>query len=614
MHRFPAKRQKPISKSKAVTIGFKVAVLMLGGAGLAAYFNMRQLSNAQQWVNHTHKVIETVHLAIEQTHAFEQAVQSYLITDNESYLAAHQLSRMQVQQTLRSLQALTTDNPDQQQRLQRLEQQVNQKSELHEQAIRLSQNNSANSPWQVLWVEQENALHRQIHHQLQEMIVAEERLLEERSQITNVRAGYMTIAVGASYTISLILLAFIYRLLKQEISQRQEAEAALRQKNEYLQQSETLFRSLCESSPVGIFMADAQGYYTYINRECQQICGYELTEALGDGWLRFVHPNDQQQVHNEWRQVIEQAETHLFKEMRYLHADGEVRYGRVQTAPILIHSGLLLGYVGTIEDITESRAIAQMKNEFISVVSHELRTPLTAIRGSLGLLANGIYDNKPEKGKKMLQLAADQTERLVRLVNDILDLGRLESGKVSLVMQSCEAKLLMMQSADAVRSIAEQHQITISVEPFTAQVWASPDSIIQTLTNLLSNAIKFSPPRSTIWLSAKLTSTAGKYRGDRDESDFCTHVLFIVKDQGCGIPTDKIETIFRQFQQVDAADSRRKGGTGLGLSICRNIVEQHGGYIWAESVVGVGSSFYFTLPLAPDPIQQDPIKTDDPEF
>jgi signal transduction histidine kinase len=242
-----------------------------------------------------------------------------------------------------------------------------------------------------------------------------------------------------------------------------------------------------------------------------------------------------------------------------------------------------------VEDVTESRAIAQMKNEFISIVSHELRTPLTAIRGSLGLLANGVYDQKPQRGKRMLQIAATQTDRLVRLVNDILDLGRLESGRVTLVKQCCDASVLMLQSIDAMRANAEQHGIILKVLPIHVQVWAAPDSIIQTLTNLISNAIKFSTLGSTIWLTAELTKNA---------STSC--VLFQVRDQGRGIPENKLESIFGQFQQVDASDSRKKGGTGLGLAICRNIVQQHGGQIWAESTLGEGSSFYFTLPLASD--------------
>ncbi len=137
----------------------------------------------------------------------------------------------------------------------------------------------------------------------------------------------------------------------------------------------------------------------------------------------------------------------------------------------------------------------------------------------------------------------------------------------------------------ALRAIADSAGITLCVSPVSAQVWVAPDTIIQTLTNLLSNAIKFSPSNTTITLSAQ------------PQSD---HVLFQVKDQGRGIPADKVEAIFGRFQQVDVSDSRQKGGTGLGLAICQSIVQQHGGHIWAESTLGEGSTFYFTLPVPPE--------------
>jgi signal transduction histidine kinase len=257
--------------------------------------------------------------------------------------------------------------------------------------------------------------------------------------------------------------------------------------------------------------------------------------------------------------------------------------------------------MGTIEDITERRKIDRLKNEFISIVSHELRTPLTAIRGSLGLILRGVYDKKPEKKQRMIEIAAEQSDRLVRLVNDILDLQRLESGSMRLDLQVGDAAALMQQSVDLMRTYAEENQIQLTVTPLPVSIWAAPDSIVQTLTNLLSNAIKFSKPGGKVWVSAKVeteelkTQPKGMKLGENQFS--FPSVCFSIQDQGRGVPSDKLETIFERFQQVDASDSREKGGTGLGLAICRKIIEQHGGRIWVESVLGEGSTFYFTLPL-----------------
>jgi signal transduction histidine kinase/CheY-like chemotaxis protein len=247
------------------------------------------------------------------------------------------------------------------------------------------------------------------------------------------------------------------------------------------------------------------------------------------------------------------------------------------------------GFVASWHDITERRAIEQMKSEFISVVSHELRTPLASIRGALGLLAAGVLDDEISVTKQMLGIAAHETERLVRLVNDILDLERFESSKVPLDKQWCDAATLMQQVAEVIKPLAEESKITVSLLPQSQSVyvWAAPDRLVQVLVNLLSNAIKFSPAESNVTLTAQA------------EID---QVLFQVKDQGRGIPADKLETIFGQFQQVDASDARDKGGTGLGLTICRNIIRKHGGQIWVKSALGEGSTFYFTLPV---PLEQE---------
>lgn len=393
--------------------------------------------------------------------------------------------------------------------------------------------------------------------------------------------------------------------IAEDITDRKRADHALRE-------SEAKFRSLSESSPVGIFLTDAQGQCTYTNPRYQAILGCSLEDTLGEGWTQFIHPDDREQVVHQWAEAVVQSQDYLFNEIRLLLNDHSVRYVRVRSAPVLANAGYVISYIGTVEDITEQRAVEQMKRDFISIVSHELRTPLTAIRGSLGLVAGGVYDRNPEKRQKMLQIAATQTDRLVRLVNDILDLSRLESGQIKLTMQSCEAGTLMLQAVETMRAHAEQHDITLVVQPLEVQLWASPDSIIQTLTNLLSNAIKFSPPGTTVTLNAeieKADDTSGPYNGSDSDtftamisptstSSFSTYVRFSIQDQGRGIPPDQLETVFGQFQQVDASDAREKGGTGLGLAICRGIVQQHGGRIWVESRLGQGSTFYFTLPVA----------------
>jgi signal transduction histidine kinase len=236
-------------------------------------------------------------------------------------------------------------------------------------------------------------------------------------------------------------------------------------------------------------------------------------------------------------------------------------------------------------DLSEQRAIEKMKDEFVSVVSHELRTPLTSIKGALGLLVGGVTGPLPPKAGEMAQIALSNSERLSRLVDDILDLQRIESGRITMDKRLCNVAALMKESSESVRLVAEGEGVTIEVSPCAGSINADQERMVQGLVNLLGNAIKFTPRGGRIEFAAEGT--------DRS-------VMFRVEDNGRGIPKDKLETVFERFQQVDASDAREKGGTGLGLAIVRSIVQQHNGRVWAESELGKGSKFYVQLPLESD--------------
>jgi signal transduction histidine kinase len=241
------------------------------------------------------------------------------------------------------------------------------------------------------------------------------------------------------------------------------------------------------------------------------------------------------------------------------------------------------GVAVTSRDITHRKELERMKDEFLSVVSHELRTPLTSIRGALGLISSGRLAQAPAKAQRMMDLAVDNADRLIRLINDILDVERINAGKISIVRDWCDGADLARRVVETLRPVAERAGVELTIAGDQLRIFADADRVTQTLTNLLGNAIKFSPRGS------RVETTAHIYRGT---------ALFEVRDYGRGIPPHKLETIFDRFAQVDASDAREKGGTGLGLAICRGIVRQHGGRIWAELPDGGGSLFRFTIPLS----------------
>lgn len=236
------------------------------------------------------------------------------------------------------------------------------------------------------------------------------------------------------------------------------------------------------------------------------------------------------------------------------------------------------------------RESERVKDEFLSIASHELRTPLTAICGSLGLLEAGVLGELPEDAANMVAIASVNTDRLVRLVGDVLDMERMAAGRLELAPVGVEARELVEQSLTVVQANADSAGVELRCEvpprergsrPIT--VWADPDRVVQVLVNLLGNAIKFSSRGDRVTVTVS-----------HDEDG----ALFSVRDTGRGIPADRLESVFDRFRQVDASDAREKGGTGLGLPIARAIVEQHGGRMWVRSSEGEGSTFCFTLPVA----------------
>ena len=383
--------------------------------------------------------------------------------------------------------------------------------------------------------------------------------------------------------------------LQQEIADRMQAEAALRRSEEQL-------RLITNALPVLISYVDNQRRYRFNNQAYKDWFGKSPSEIFGCHMRDVLGKDFYQGIRKQVNAAL--AGRIVTYENELLTQDSNTRSVSVTFIPHIGDRNKVKGFFALTSDISDRKAIERMKDEFISVVSHELRTPLTSIHGSLKLLATGKLGTLSEEGQQMLEVADENTDRLVRLVNNILDLQRIESGKVKMEKQVCSVADLMIQATEAMQTMAQQHNIKLETTPVPVSIWADPDYMMQTLTNLLSNAIKFSSPDDTVWLTAKPNSPTVKktkskkvVASETSPSTFpITQVTFQVKDRGQGIPTENLESIFERFHQVDASDSRKKGGTGLGLAICRRIIEQHSGKIWAESTLGKGSTFYFTVP------------------
>ncbi|MEX0271321.1 ATP-binding protein [Leptolyngbyaceae cyanobacterium UHCC 1019] len=416
------------------------------------------------------------------------------------------------------------------------------------------------------WVEFELELMQQLADQIS-IALSQAQLLEHLEEVVEVRTAE---------------LQQVNRNLQQEINVRMQAEAALRQSEEQL-------RLITNALPVLIAYVDDQQEYRFNNQAYEEWLGQSPRNIYGQHLQQVWGAESYQRMQPQVEAALSgQVVTY---ENDVVLKDGSVRSVDATYIPHRDADKIVKGFFSLTSDISDRKAIERMKDEFISVISHELRTPLTSLHSALKILATGRLGTLSNEGQQMLGIADDSTERLVRLVNNVLDLQRIESGKVVMDRQACNAATLMIQAAEAMQAMAQQQGVTLVTQAADIFIWADIDYILQTLTNLLSNAIKFSAIGGTVWLTVDQDDPTTSHPQHSN-----SEVVFRVRDEGQGIPADQLERIFERFQQVDSSDSRKKGGTGLGLAICRKIVEQHNGRIWVESVPGCGSTFAFTLP------------------
>lgn len=376
-----------------------------------------------------------------------------------------------------------------------------------------------------------------------------------------------------------------------DVTEQYEAEEALHLAT---RQRELILESVGD----GIYGIDLEGRLTFINEAGARALDYSVDELTGIDIHELIHHSHADgtpysKSTSPILQALRRSESIRMRDEVFWRKDGTAIPVEYSANP-LVEDGRISGMVIAFQNVSERRRLERMKDEFISTVSHELRTPLTSMRASLGLIASGTLDKRPEKQRHMVEMAISNSDRLIRLVNDILDFDSVEKGRLPLHRRPVEAIDLMRRAADVAHTAATNARISLKIQSSNAVVFADEDRILQVLNELVSNAIKFSGPDTAIHFTAQPAPVTKAESGSSSLGEVC----FIIEDQGRGIPQDKLERIFDRFQQGDASDSRALGGTGLGLALCRSIVEQHGGRIWAESTPGQGSRFLFTLPAA----------------
>jgi len=351
-----------------------------------------------------------------------------------------------------------------------------------------------------------------------------------------------------------------------------------------LQESEHMLMQLADNVPE-VFWIASPTFQTlfYASPAYEIIWGRSVKDLYEDApsFLTFVAENDRARVQEHVRRVRKSPEGEDI-EYDILRPDGTVRNIAARTTGVFDENGKAIRLCGIARDVTEKKEAERRVSEFYSTVSHELRTPLTSIRGSLGLIEGGLTGPVSDQTLQFIKIARAESDRLIRLINEILDIRKIEAGKLELKLRAVSAKELAATVAESLKGMAETAGVYVENTVQSAvKLHCDRDRIIQVLTNLVSNAIKFSGHDQTVVIKFGLVSP-GLYR-------------FSIIDRGPGIGQAEQCKLFGLFQQLDGSDSRRQGGTGLGLAISKAIVELHGCTIGVDSRVGDGSTFWFEL-------------------
>lgn len=377
---------------------------------------------------------------------------------------------------------------------------------------------------------------------------------------------------------------------------------ARKQAEDEIRHLATHLRVMLDSADSAIVSTDATGTIQIFNRGAERMLGYSAQELVGRQTPGLFHdPAEVASTLNRLRQdgitIASPFEALVYdarqgkpsqREWTMIDRDGNRFPALLSINALRSENGEIEGYLGIANNISQLREADRLKAEFISTVSHELRTPLTAIRASLGMVNSGLFGDLPEEARQLTDIAHQSTERLIRLINDLLDIEKIASGKMRFEMKPHPLHDLLLATIKDNESLASRAGVSLRLDEgdVAATVRGDADRLVQTFTNLVSNAVKFSPANSEVQISVT------PLRPD--------WVRVSIIDHGCGIPESFRPRIFQRFAQADSSDSRAKGGTGLGLAITREIVERHGGDISFETTVGEGTRFHIDLPVLDD--------------
>jgi PAS domain S-box-containing protein len=372
-----------------------------------------------------------------------------------------------------------------------------------------------------------------------------------------------------------------YSVLNQRLErQLVELEEARRQ----VEASGRKLALFAERAPIAVLELDEKGLVTQVNHAAELLFGYASGELLGGSVKRIVRPEYHAEFDKQWTALIASREPVAAIKIRNPRRDGQDLVCEWAVTPLVNPEGAIISVIAQGQDVTQQVEAERMKKEFTSTLSHELRTPLTSIIGSLQLINSGVVGEVDKDVAELTGVAERNGQRLLDLINDILDIEKIESGKLTLSPEALGVDELVREAMLLNKAFAERFDVRFQAHGnlAAAQVFVDRKRLLQVMTNLLSNAAKFSPEGATVDIDMRVRDAV---------------IRVAVQDRGPGIPEAFHGRIFGRFAQADSTASRQKSGTGLGLAICKRLIELMQGHIGFEERDGGGTSFWFELPL-----------------
>jgi len=577
------------SRGPAVAVALLVVALVID-AGLALH-NIREVAVSLQWVSHTNEVLARLEAVLSTLKDAETGQRGYLLTGEASYLEPYREAVDRLPGQIAGLRQLTLDNPAQTARVLRLDELASQRMAILKRGLDLAgldpdRGRGLSSGRQTVLTGEGKQVMDRVRAEVDEMERVERELLEERGAIARGAARTAVVTTVVALVIGLALVALVVWLFARNLAIRQRASEVLRAERER-------FRTTLTSIGDAVMVTDAQGRVTLLNPVAEALTGWDA-DAIGrpvETVFRIVNEETREPVENPVDKVLrEGAVVGLANHTVLIGRAGRERPIDDSGAPIRDGRGGVVGVVLVFRDITERRASEQRlhendrrKDEFLAMLAHELRNPLAPIRNAAHTLT--LLGQPDERLRWVSGVIERQVGLLTRLVDDLLDVSRITSGKITLQHERVPvAAAVIAQAVETARPAAESRRETLEVDVAddVGVVEGDPARLVQAVGNLLDNAIKYSEEGGRVRLTA---------RAEAQE------VVIAVRDEGVGIDAELLPHVFDLFIQADRSLERRQGGLGIGLTLVRRLVEMHGGRVAVASEgAGRGSEFTIRLP------------------